>query len=93
MFVIKGKKYVIILINYQSKAICERKKTSAFYPKFVASSCTNVTLSVLKDKAYASMFGKGDPKPMSYKSMGKTHSHLFLLLYTTNFLCFLPSYI
>jgi hypothetical protein len=76
MFVIKDNLHqrqliFIILINYQLKAICERKKTSAFYPKFVASSATNVTLSVLKDKAYAAMFGKGDPRPMSYKSMGK----------------------
>jgi hypothetical protein len=30
----------------------------------------NVTLSVLKDKAFARMFGTGDPKPMTVKSMG-----------------------
>jgi hypothetical protein len=54
-----------------SQAICERRKTSSFYPKFVGSSMTNVTLSVLKDKAFAAMFGTGVARPMSYTSMGK----------------------
>jgi hypothetical protein len=31
---------------------------------------TNVTLSVLKDKAFAAMFGTGVARPMSYTSMG-----------------------
>jgi hypothetical protein len=53
-----------------SQAICERKKTSSFYPKFVGSSITNVSLSVLKDKAFAAMFGTGAARPMSYTSMG-----------------------
>ena len=53
-----------------SQAICERKKTSSFYPKFVGSSITNVSLSVLKDKAFAAMFGTGVARPMSYTSMG-----------------------
>ena len=52
------------------EAICERKDTSSFYPKFIGSSVANVTLSVLKDKAFARMFGVGDPKPMPLKSMG-----------------------
>jgi hypothetical protein len=52
------------------EAICERQRTSSFYPKFVGSSFANVSLSVLKDKAFARMFGKGDPRPMSYTSMG-----------------------
>lgn len=52
------------------EAICERSNTSSFYPKFVGSSVANVTLSVLKDKAFARMFGKGDPRPMPYSSMG-----------------------
>ncbi len=30
----------------------------------------NVTLSVLKDKAFARMFGKGDPRPMPTMSLG-----------------------
>ena len=51
-------------------AICERRGQSSFYPKFVGSSAANVSLSVLKDKAFARMFGKGDPKPMHYSSMG-----------------------
>lgn len=52
------------------EAICERQHTSSFYPKFVGSSMANITLSVLKDKAFARMFGTGDPKPMAFKSMG-----------------------
>ena len=52
------------------EAICERSEKSSFYPKFVGSSMANITLSVLKDKAFARMFGVGDPKPMSIKSMG-----------------------
>ena len=54
-----------------SQAICERKKTSSFYPKFVGSSITNVSLSVLKDKAFAAMFGTGVARPMSFTSMGE----------------------
>lgn len=77
--------YFLIMINHESQAICERKKTSAFYPKFVASSFTNVTLSVLKDKAFAAMFGKGDPRPMSYKSMGKDLFYCFSLTKQLNF--------
>ena len=52
------------------EAICQRNETSSFYPKFVGSSVANVTLSVLKDKAFAKMFGTGEAKPMSLKSMG-----------------------
>lgn len=52
------------------EAICERKQTSSFYPKFFGSSFANVTLSVLKDKAFARMFGKGDPRPMPTMSLG-----------------------
>ena len=52
------------------EAICERSDQSSFYPKFVGSSVANVTLSVLKDKAFARMFGTGEVKPMSVKSMG-----------------------
>lgn len=52
------------------EAICERRRQSPFYPKFVGSSAANITLSVLKDKAFARMFGTGDPKPMKISSMG-----------------------
>ena len=52
------------------EAICERKNQSSFYPKFFGSSVANVTLSVLKDKAFARMFGKGEPKTMRITSMG-----------------------
>jgi hypothetical protein len=52
------------------EAICERSTQDPLYPKFVGSSAANITLSVLKDKAFARMFGKGDPKPMPSISMG-----------------------
>jgi hypothetical protein len=52
------------------EALCERSNQSSFYPKFVGSSMANVTLSVLKDKAFARMFGTGEVKPMKMKSMG-----------------------
>lgn len=52
------------------EAICERNDQSSFYPKFVGSSVANVSLSVLKDKAFAKMFGTGEVKPMKLKSMG-----------------------
>ncbi len=42
--------------------ICEQLKRSAVIPTFVGSSITNTTLSMLKDKAFAKMFGVGDPK-------------------------------
>ena len=51
-------------------ALCERSARSSFYPKFVGSSVANVTLSVLKDKAFARMFGTGSPLPMPISSMG-----------------------
>ena len=52
------------------EAMCERQQTSPFYPKFIGSSIANVTLSVLKDKAFARMFGKGDPRPLAVSSLG-----------------------
>jgi hypothetical protein len=52
------------------EAICERNHKSSFLPKFLSSSVANVSLSVLKDSAFAKMFGKGDPRPMPIKSMG-----------------------
>lgn len=50
--------------------ICERSKKSPTVPKFVGSSATNIFLSVLKDKAYARMFGVGDPKAFPAMSYG-----------------------
>lgn len=58
------------IVGNSIEAICERSQTDSFYPKFIGSSAANVTLSVLKDKAFAQMFGKGDPKPMPIRSMG-----------------------
>jgi len=52
------------------EAICERNTQSSFYPKFFASSFANVSLSVMKDKAFARMFGVGDPKPFPATSLG-----------------------
>lgn len=44
--------------------ICERSKKSPGIPKFVASSATNTSLSILKDRAFTKMFGVGGPKPL-----------------------------
>lgn len=52
------------------EALCERNSKSSFYPKFIGSSIANVSLSVLKDKAFARMFGVGDPKPFPMTSLG-----------------------
>eukprot|EP01031_Cornospumella_fuschlensis_P039923 gene39923-48615_t len=52
------------------EAICQREKQNPFYPKFIGSSIANVTLSVLKDKAFARMFGTGSPRPMPVSSLG-----------------------
>ena len=52
------------------EGICERRKQAPLYPKFVGSSVANITLSVLKDKAFARMFGKGDPRPLPTRSFG-----------------------
>lgn len=51
------------IVSNSIEAISERSETSPILPKFIGSSATNITLSVLKDKAYARMFGMGDPKP------------------------------
>jgi len=51
-----------------TEAICEYKDTSPLYPKLFASSGANVSLSVLKDKAFAAMFGVGEVKPLPLKS-------------------------
>lgn len=51
------------------EALCERRQQSSFYPKFVSSSGANVSLSILKDRAFAQMFGTGSPRPMSWTSM------------------------
>lgn len=52
------------------ESISERSKTSPVVPKFVGSSATNITLGVLKDKAYARMFGVGEPRPFPSVSLG-----------------------
>ena len=52
------------IVANSTEAICDRMNRSSFYPKFITSSVTNVSLSVLKDKAFARMFGVGTPKPL-----------------------------
>ena len=47
---------------------------------------TNVTLSVLKDKAFAAMFGKGVSRPMSYTSMGNDQLLHYFVPYFQSFL-------
>ena len=53
-----------------TEALCERQARSSFYPKFVSSSTTNVSLSVLKDKAFARMFGTATLRPLPLVSYG-----------------------
>ena len=52
------------------EAICERNNRSSFYPKFIGSSVANVSFSIVKDRAFARMFGKGGPRPMPYSCFG-----------------------
>ena len=52
------------------QSYCEFSRINPFYPKFVGSSIANVTLSVLKDKAFARMFGSGPPRPLPVPSYG-----------------------
>lgn len=51
-------------------ALCERADRPSATPKFVGSSVTNVTLSVLKDKAYARLFGVGAAHTLPLRSYG-----------------------
>jgi hypothetical protein len=52
------------------QAHCDRTQQDAMYPKFVGSSCTNVTLSVLKDRAFARLYGVGQHRPVPVGSFG-----------------------
>lgn len=51
------------------EAVYERNHESSFYPKFFGSSAANITLSILKDRAFAQMFGTGAPRAMPTSSM------------------------
>lgn len=57
------------IIANSIEAICERSNKNSFYPKFVGSSIANVSLSVAKDRAFARLFGQGDPRPFPKLSM------------------------
>lgn len=52
------------------EALCLRNNNSPLYPKFFGSAAANVSLSVMKDKAYARLFGVGEPKPFPKLSYG-----------------------
>lgn len=59
------------IIANSIEATCERSNQCSFYPKFFGSSVANITLSILKDKAFAKMFSdplKPTPKPMVFTS-------------------------
>lgn len=59
------------IVGNAIEAVCERSEQAPFYPKFIGGSLANVTLSVLKDRAFARMFGTGSAsQPMTFKSMG-----------------------
>jgi hypothetical protein len=44
--------------------LCVRNRIDWYIPKFFGSSITNATLSLLKDQAFAKMFGVIKPKPL-----------------------------
>jgi hypothetical protein len=48
----------------------DRTHQDAKIPKFIGSSCTNVTLSVMKDRAFARMYGVGQQRPVPLGSYG-----------------------
>lgn len=52
------------------QAYYERLGESPQAPKFFASSAANVSLSVMKDKAFARMFGTGEVKALPFRSYG-----------------------
>eukprot|EP01102_Stenamoeba_stenopodia_P002245 TRINITY_DN1202_c0_g1_i1.p1 TRINITY_DN1202_c0_g1~~TRINITY_DN1202_c0_g1_i1.p1 ORF type:complete len:278 (-),score=67.89 TRINITY_DN1202_c0_g1_i1:89-922(-) len=52
------------------EAICEFNDVPWFYPKFIGTSITNVTLSVIKDKILTRMFAVVPPKPLPLLSYG-----------------------
>eukprot|EP00123_Amoebidium_parasiticum_P020912 comp5854_c0_seq1/m.1718 comp5854_c0_seq1/g.1718 ORF comp5854_c0_seq1/g.1718 comp5854_c0_seq1/m.1718 type:complete len:293 (-) comp5854_c0_seq1:192-1070(-) len=52
------------------ESMWNRKGQPSAFPKFVGSSSANITLSIMKDKAFARMFGKGDPRPFPKLSYG-----------------------
>lgn len=67
------------------ESICERTAHPGALPKFIGSSITNTTLSMLKDKAFARMFGVGDPKPfpgISYAMFATRDSLTILASFT-----------
>lgn len=49
---------------------CERAAVPADLPKFVATSTTNVSLSVAKDRAFSRMYGVVAPKAVPLPSLG-----------------------
>lgn len=48
---------------------CERSHTPIDLPKFVGTSASNVTLSVLKDRAFSRYYGVVAPKPVPLTSL------------------------
>lgn len=48
---------------------CERRGAPADLPKFVATSTANVSLSVVKDRAFSRMYGVVAPKPVPLPSL------------------------
>jgi hypothetical protein len=57
--VIWGVCFCTYTVANSTEAICEYNERSSFYSKFFATSFANVSLSLLKDKAFARMFGVG----------------------------------
>lgn len=49
---------------------CERSGIDVDIPKFISTSAANVSLSVIKDRAFSRMYGVVAPKPVPIPSLG-----------------------
>lgn len=56
------------IVANSTETLCNRNAVPWYYPKFIASSTANVSLSVVKDKAFARLFGSGPPRPLPVPS-------------------------
>lgn len=62
--------YSIIFTTANSiQALCERSHRSSLYPKLFITSAISINLNIAKDRAFARMFGVGEPRPLAYSSM------------------------
>ncbi len=53
-----------------TETVCDHWGLPWFYPKLIASSTANVTLSVNKDRVFTKLFGSGQPRPLPLLTYG-----------------------